>query len=105
MAGKPVVARTTAGVDIDAAFEQYLITAGPEVASRFMDALEVAFSHISRHPGAGSPRYAHLLQLPGLRSWPLTRFPYLVFYMETPHEIDVLHVLHGSMDLPEWLDH
>jgi toxin ParE1/3/4 len=46
-----------------------------------------------------------LLQLPTLRSWPLTRFPYLVFYMETPHEIDVLHVLHGSMDLPEWLDH
>lgn len=103
MSTKPVVPRAPADRDIDAAFEHYLITAGPPVAVRFMDALETAYAHIALHPGTGSPRYGHLLNLPGLRSWSLTRFPYLVFYMELPHEIDVLHVLHESMDLPEWL--
>ena len=48
---------------------------------KIKDELEKAFAHLSRQPASGSPRYAHKLDLPGLRSWPLTRFPYLVFYI------------------------
>jgi toxin ParE1/3/4 len=82
----------------------YLEEAGPDVALGFMDALEHATAHIARHPGTGSPRYSRQLQIPGLRCWAVRKFPYLLFYIEGEKEIDVLHVLHGAMDLPEWLD-
>jgi len=69
----------------------------------FIDALEQAYAHIGRHPATGSPRYAHELNLPGLRSWPLTRFPYLIFYVEHPGHLDVWRVLHGQRDIPVWM--
>jgi toxin ParE1/3/4 len=43
------------------------------------------------------------LDLPGLRSWPLTRYPHLVFYIERSDHIDVWRVLHGQRDIPVWL--
>jgi toxin ParE1/3/4 len=51
-------------------------------------------------PATGAPRYAHALNLPGLRSWPLKRHPYLVFYVQRADPIDVWRVLHGSRDIP-----
>jgi toxin ParE1/3/4 len=102
---KRVIPRAAANADVDAAFTHYLETAGPEVAVGFIDALEIAYAHVARHPATGSPRYGVKLNIPGLRSWPLNRYPYLVFYLEMPREIDVVRVLHGSMDIPEWLDH
>ena len=53
---------------------------------------------------AGSPRYAHELNLPGLRFWPLTRFPYLVFYFEHDNYVDVWRVLHQQRDIPAWMN-
>ena len=44
-----------------------------------------------------------MLNIPGLRSWPLTRYPHLVFYMEREDHIDVWRVLHGVRDIPAWL--
>ena len=72
-------------------------------ASGFVDALEAAYRHIARHPASGSSRYAHELDLPDLRSWPLSRYPFLVFYVECPQHIDVWRVLHTRRDLPAWL--
>lgn len=69
----------------------------------FIDALESAYDRISRHPATGSPRYAHELDLPGLRSWPLTGYPFMVFYVERPDRIDVWRVLHAQRDIPSWL--
>ena len=69
----------------------------------FIDALERAYAHISRNPSTGSPRYAHELNLPGLRSWPLTHYPFLVFYIEQSDHIDVWRVLHGHRDIPVWM--
>ncbi len=43
------------------------------------------------------------LDLPELRSWPLKRYPFLVFYVEQPDHIDVWRVLHGQRDIPSWL--
>ncbi|MEY4713560.1 MAG: hypothetical protein RIS88_3010 [Pseudomonadota bacterium] len=103
MKGKPVVPRERAHRDIDEALQYYLHEGGEAVALRFVDALEKAYAHIARHPATGSPRYAQELNLPGLRSWPLTRHPYLVFYMEHPDRIDVWRVLHGKRDIPDWL--
>jgi toxin ParE1/3/4 len=69
----------------------------------FIDALQKAYAHIARHPATGSPRYAHALNIPDLRCWPLTRYPYLLFFMERDDHIDVWRVLHGKRDIPVWL--
>ena len=49
----------------------------------------------------GSPRDAHALGIPSLRAWPLTRYPFLVFYVEAADHIEVWGVLHTSRDIPE----
>jgi toxin ParE1/3/4 len=76
---KPVVPRHVALQDIDEVIHHYLEIDAASAAIGFIDELELALAHISRHPGTGSPRYAHELNLPGLQSWPLTRYTHLVF--------------------------
>ena len=103
MKAKPVVPRELANQDVDEAIAHYLAESAPQAALGFIDALERAYAHIARHPATGSPRYAHELNLPGLRSWPLSRYPYLVFYVEHAQHIDVWRVLHGQRDIPAWM--
>ena len=102
MSAKPIIPRTRAEQDIDEAITHYLDEQAPRAASGFVDALEAAYRHIARHPASGSSRYAHELDLPDLRSW-LSRYPFLVFYVECPQHIDVWRVLHTRRDLPAWL--
>ena len=103
MKRKPIVPREQANCDVDAALAYYLSEAGEAVALGFIDALEKAYTHIGRHPATGSLRYAHELNLPGLRAWPLAHHPYLVFYVERPDHIDVWRMLHGQRDIPAWM--
>lgn len=104
MRAKPVVPRELANRDIDDAIACYLSENAVQAAVGFIDALEQAYAHIARHPATGSPRYAHELNLPGLRFWPLPRrHPHLVFYVERPKHIDVWRVLHGHRDIPAWM--
>ena len=104
MKSKPIIPRVEANRDVDEAIEHYLSEGAAPAALGFIDALEEAYAHIALHPATGSPRYAHALNIPGLRSWPLTRYPYLVFFMEREDHIDVWRVLHGQRDIPAWLD-
>lgn len=103
MSIRPVVPRARARRDVEAALEHYLAEAGERTALGFVAALERAYRNIARHPEAGSPRIGHELDLPGLRSWPLRRYPYLVFYVEQTDHLDVWRVLHAQRDLPAWL--
>ncbi len=103
MTAKPVVPRARARRDIEEALDHYLTVAGERVALRFVDEVERAFGHIGRHPLSASDRYAHELDLPGLRFWPLRRFPYLVFFVDGPPHVDVWRVLQAERDLPYWL--
>ena len=100
MKPKPVIPRELALRDVEEATEHYLREGGVQVALGFIDALEQAYAHVGRHPATGSTGHAHELNLPGLRSWPLTRHPYLVFYIEHATHIDVWRVLHGRRDIP-----
>lgn len=103
MKPKPVIPRELANLDVEGAIEHYFGEGAGQAALGFIDALEQAYGHISRHPATGSPRYAHELNLPGLRFWPLTRYPHLVFYVEHSDHIDVWRVLHGQRDIPAWM--
>lgn len=102
MKTKPVIPREQANRDIDEALAYYLNEGTEAAALGFIDFLEQAYSHIARHPATGSLHYAHELNLPGLRFWPLKRYPYLVFFVEQPTHIDIWRVLHGKRDIPTW---
>ena len=103
MSRKRVVLRERADRDADEAVEHYLREAGERIALGFVDALERACAHIARHPAAGSSRHAHELNLPGLRAWPLKRYPYLLFYVERDDHVDVWRLLRAERDIPAWL--
>ena len=99
---KSLQRRRLADQDVADAVDHYF-NESPALALRFVDALEQACRHIQKRPATGSPRYAHELDIPGLRCWPLKRFPYLVFYSERPGAIEIWRVLHGRRDIPVWL--
>ncbi|WP_454254755.1 type II toxin-antitoxin system RelE/ParE family toxin [Pseudomonas sp. Marseille-Q8238] len=103
MKQKPVIPRALATQDVDDAIAYYLDEQADKAALGFIDSLERAYKQIGRHPTSGSPRYAHELDLPQLRSWPLQRYPYLVFYVEHAEHIDVWRMLHTTRDIPAWL--
>lgn len=103
MTAKPVVPREQARRDVEDAIDYYAQEAGAEVALRFVDAVREAYRVISVRPATGSPRYAHELDLPGLRARKLNRFPYLVFYREQDEHIDVWRLLHAQRDIPSWM--
>ena len=96
---KPVVVAPLAQQDIDDAAARYQIESGEDLALRFLAAVGDAFALLSRNPGIGSPRYATLLRLPGVRSWPLRPWPQLIFYVERERAVDVFRVLHGASDM------
>ena len=103
MTGKPVRPRELANRDVDAAIEHYLNEAPEKVALGFIDELQKTFARISTNPRIGSPRYAHELDLPDLRFKAISRYPYLVFYVESDDCIEVWRVLHGERDIPAGL--
>lgn len=92
-----------ANLDADDVVAYYLDEGTASVALDFIDALEQAYTHIGRHPGTGLPRYGQEVDIPGLRSWSLSRHPYVVFYVERLDLIDVWRVLHGQRDIPAWM--
>jgi toxin ParE1/3/4 len=98
---RTVIPRERADRDVDEAIvDFYLSVNALEAAPGFIDALEQAYGHIGHHPDTGSSRYASELNLPGLRIWPLKKYPHLVFYLERSDHIDVWRVLHGQRDIP-----
>jgi len=103
MRPKPVVLRGLAHRDVEEAIDYYRKEAGAAIAMRFVTALEATTRAIASHPAAGSPRYAHDLNLPGLRTRLLRRFPHLVFYVERDDHIDLWRVLHAKRDIPAWM--
>jgi toxin ParE1/3/4 len=100
---KPVVPREQARRDVDEIVGHYIGEGALQAAFGFIDALERGYSHIGRHPGTGSPRYAHELNIPGLGCSGLARYPHWVFYVERDDHVDVLRVLHGQRDIPAWM--
>ena len=103
MTAKPVIPGLAALAEADAAIDYYLAEAGPGIALSFIAALESAYRFIGENPAAGSPGWADKLGLPGLRSWNLKKFPWIVFYVERSSHIDVARLLHDKRDIPATL--
>jgi toxin ParE1/3/4 len=100
MTSKQVIPRAQAIVDVENAIDFYLNRGEAQAAMGFVDALAIAYRHIASFPNAGSERYASRLGLAGLRFWPLSDYPYLVFYVDRSDHVDVWRVLHAQRDIP-----
>jgi toxin ParE1/3/4 len=91
--------RPRARLDIEAALDYYLGKQSFDAAEGFSRETEAALQHLSYLPASGSPRFAHLLDLPGLRTWPIADYPYLIFYIERTDLVDVMRILHTPRDI------
>ncbi len=71
----------------------------------FIAEIEPAYANLAAHSNIGSapPRYAYELDIPGLCSWSLDRYPDLIFYIERKDHVEVWRVLDGKRDIPAWL--
>jgi toxin ParE1/3/4 len=99
---KPVSIRARADADIDAAIDHFLQSSSAG-AVHLVDELETVIGRLARRPGSGSQRYAKLAGLEGVRSRPIGRTRYHVFYVELEESIEVIRVLHERRDIPSLL--
>lgn len=96
---KPVFLRTVAERFFGGELDRLVDKGEERSAAGMAAALGKLRNAISAHPGSGSPRYANLLDVPGLRHRKLGRYRYLVFYVERDTYIDVWQILHANMDI------
>lgn len=97
--GKPLLLRPLAQADIDAIIAYCRTEGGASLAGQFVDELEESLRTLAKHPAIGSRRYADLLGIPGLRSWPIKKSAYLIFYVDDTGQIDIWRILHGPRDI------
>ncbi len=76
----------------------------PHMVAEFASTIDAELLHLRQHPRTGSPRYGFLLRMPGLRSWPVKRFPYVILFLDQGDHIAVLRVLHQAQDIPAHLE-
>ena len=76
--------------DIRDAIAHYAAEAGEKVAMELL----------SRFPHIGSTALGAAVSRPAVRTWPLSDFPYLVVYEQSPDSVYVVRVLHTRQDIP-----
>ena len=98
MKWRRAVPRPQADRDVDSALTYYA-TDNPKVARDFLKELQHSLVTIGEMPSIGSKRFAGSLNIPGLRVFPMTHFPFIIFYSERNNVIDVLRILHMHRDI------
>jgi toxin ParE1/3/4 len=93
--------RTTPAARADlAALAAYLIEQSPEVAERFLDAVEACFELLATNPELGGSYAMPNARLVNLRARTIRNFEkYVVFYQAHGQTVEIIRVLHGSQDI------
>jgi toxin ParE1/3/4 len=79
----------------------FIAADNPDVAARFVPALEATCMQIAALPSMGSSRTFQRTDLHGVRMMPVTGFEhYLIFYSTLLKRITVIRVLHAARDFP-----
>lgn len=99
MSPKPVFRRRSALRDTEQAVIYYAREAGLDTAARFVESLEATYCAIGEGPGLGSPRHGQELHVSGLRTRPIRRFPYLIFYLEHESYVEIWRILDVRSDV------
>lgn len=96
---KPARLRPQAKRDRVAEIRHYREAAGSRVAETLVLATEHALDLLERQPGMGSPLLGEQLGIPMLRSWRVTGFPLIWFYVERDDHLDVIRLLGERQDV------
>ena len=75
----------------------------PEVAQRFLAAVQAAVSKICQRPSIGAPKLIENPKLVGLRPWPVAGFT-SIYYLVAGNNLRVIRVLHGKRDINPMLE-
>lgn len=97
---RPVGIEPEAATELDEASRWY-DDKRPGLGMEFLEAVDVARSHIARWPRAGAPVPGVAQDLP-VRRVPVGRFPYHVVYVETPTTVTILAVAHDRREPSYW---
>lgn len=89
--------------DIDAIIDHYRLTAGADVASRFLDSLDAAKRTLMLNPAIGARQEGLPRRQGEIRRWPLHSFPHRLFYQHDRRQILLLRVLHSARNWPALL--
>lgn len=81
--------------------DYYREYAGTPVAENFSLAVDEALAQIRQHPNIGSPRLALDLDIEGIKSWALKRFPHQIYYRVFDDRIELCRVLHPKRDITQ----
>jgi toxin ParE1/3/4 len=81
----------------------YRQEAGSKVAVQPVEELQKALGELERNPSIGSPLIGQRLDIAGLRSWRLNRFPLSVWYFERGDHVLVIRVV-GHRQAIEGID-
>lgn len=77
----------------------YLSKDGFDIAERFIDAAEAAFTQLAKMPRIGANRQFNNPKLRGIRFWPIPNFEkFLIYYRPLKNGVEVLRVLHSAQD-------
>jgi toxin ParE1/3/4 len=100
------VIRSAARDDIIRQFRYYLVQQDvPEVADRFVEAVQHSIQEILRMPGMGAPKHLSNEALDGLRSWHVQGFEDVrIYYLVQGDTVRVIRVLHGKRDINRILE-
>ena len=96
---KPAILRPQAQRDRQSEVRYYRKEAGSKVAVRLVNATSAALDQIGIEPGIGSPVLGRILGIPGLRTWQVSKFPLLWFYVERNDRLDVVRLLGERQDI------
>jgi toxin ParE1/3/4 len=91
----PVIIRPDAERDLISGRDWYE-SQRSDLGAEFVTAVEDVFDRISAMPELYAPEYRNV------RRVKLRRFPYVVYYRIIPAGLEVLAVLHGSVNPGKW---
>ncbi len=100
------IIRSAARDDIIRQFRYYLVDQDkPEVAERFLGAVQRTIEEIVRTPNGGAPKRLSNEALRYLRSWPVQEFEDVrIYYLAQEGLVRVVRVLHGKRDINRILE-
>jgi plasmid stabilization system protein ParE len=91
----PAIYLPEARDDIDEAYTTYQ-NRSPGLGERFLTSLQRTIGLVETNPQL----YGEVAT--GIRAAPLRRFPHIVYYRATPHQVIVIAVRHGRDDPSIW---
>lgn len=78
-----------------AAIHEYIAEHNRSAATAVVRQIRSTSVLLARYPGLGRET-----DIPGVRVFPIARYPYLVYHQVRNNEVVILHVRHGRRDAP-----